>query len=117
MNTISLEGGRLVVEPVGLDKLWSFTRRIDVPLEHVRGATLDPGANVEPKGLRAPGLARPGKYAGTFYRDGEKVFWNISRPADTVVVELVDEDYQRLVLTVDDPREVVRRINNAALGA
>jgi len=30
------------------------------------------------------------------------------------VIELVEEKYQRLVLTVDGPRDVVQRINNAA---
>lgn len=32
----------LIVEPRGLDKLWSFRRRVVVPLSHVRGATHDP---------------------------------------------------------------------------
>ena len=49
----------LIVEPRGLDKLWSFRRRIVVPLSHVRGATHDPGMKHEPRGLRAPGLGLP----------------------------------------------------------
>jgi len=113
MNSVTIEGNQLVVEPRGLDKLWSFTRRLEIPIEHVRGATADPGANTEPKGLRAPGLSVPGKTAGAFHRDGEKIFWNVSNGRDTVVIELRDEDYQRLVLTVDDPRAVVRAVNDA----
>lgn len=113
MNTVTVEGSTLVVEPKGLDKLWSFTRRLEIPLEHVRGATEDPGASTEPKGIRAPGLAVPGKTSGTFHRDGEKTFWNIRRQLRTIVIELRGEDYQRLVLTVEDPRAVVRKINDA----
>ena len=64
----------LIVEPRGLDKLWSFRRRIVVPLSHVRGATHDPGMKHEPRGLRAPGLGLPSKLAGTFRRDGERHF-------------------------------------------
>jgi len=117
VNTVTLRDDRLVVEPKGLDKLWSFTRSLEFTLDHVRGATVDPGANCEPKGIRAPGLGLPGKTSGTFHRDGERTFWNISRPGDTVVIELVDEDFQRLVLTVDAPRDVAQAINNAARAA
>lgn len=114
MNTVSIIDRDLVVVPKGLDKLWSFTRRLKIPLAHVRGATHDPGASNEPKGIRAPGLGLPGKTAGTFHRDGARTFYNVTGKANTVVIELVDEKYQRLVLTVGDPRAVVKIVNNAA---
>ena len=113
MNSITLTDTLLVVEPRGLDKLWSFTRQLDIPLAHVRGATFDPGANHEPKGLRAPGLGMPGKWSGTFYKDGDKTFWNVSAPNETIVIELVHENFARLFLTVDQPRSVVDAINVA----
>lgn len=113
MNDVSVEGDRLVVEPRGLDKVWSLRRKVDVPLDHVVGATYDPGANDEPKGRRSPGLRTPSKASGTFVRDGERTFWNVSRPASTVVVELREERLARLVLTVDEPRTVVSDINRA----
>jgi hypothetical protein len=113
MNTVTLTESALTVEPRGLDKLWSFTRRLEIPLAHVRGATFDPGANDEPKGLRAPGLAVPGKWAGTFSRDGDRSFWNVSAPGATIVIELADEHYTRLVLTTADPRGTVDGINAA----
>jgi len=116
MNRITVTDGVLTVEPQGLDKLWSLTRKLEFPADHVRGATLDPDANHEPKGIRAPGLAIPGKWSGTFHRDGEKSFWNVSTPDATVVVELTGEDYDRLYLTVDDPRTVVDRINAMGRG-
>ncbi len=113
MNIITLTDTMLEVEPNGLDKLWSFTRKLEIPLIHVRGATFDPGANNEPKGWRGPGLGMPGKWAGTFHKDGDKSFWNVSAPNETIVIELVEEDYARLVLTVDKPRYVVDAINVA----
>lgn len=113
MNTITIDNGTLRVEPRGLDKLWSFTRHLEFPLKNVRGATFDPGANAEPKGIRRPGLHIPGKWAGTFSRQGEKSFWNVSSPGNTVVIELENESYQRLFLTVADPRPVVDAVNAA----
>ena len=69
--------------------------------------------NAESKGLRGPGLGLPGKWSGTFTRDGEKAFWNVSDGMRTVVIELTDEHYARLVLTVEEPRGTVDRINAA----
>lgn len=82
-------------------------------MTHVREATFDPGANAESKGLRAPGLAIPGRWAGTFTKDGDKSFWNVSAPDETIVIELADEHFMRLVLTVDSPRSVVDTVNTA----
>ena len=116
-TTITLTADALVVEPIGLDKLWSLTRRLTISMAHVRGATVDPDAAAEPKGLRHPGLAVPGKWSGTFTKDGDTCFWNVTgRRAGrrrTIVVQLEHEQYQRLYLTVADPRGTVDAINAA----
>lgn len=116
-NRVTVSGDHLVVEPVGLSKVWSFTRRLQFPLAHVRGATADPGMREEPKGWRGPGLGLPGRLSGTFHADGGKQFWNISGYDRAIVITLDDaESFDRLVLTVDDPTDVVDAINGA-LGA
>lgn len=112
-NLVTVTEATLTVEPQGMDKLWSFTNKLQIPLTHVRGATLDPGVADEPKGLRGPGLGLPGKWSGTYTRDGERTFWNVSDAASTVVIELIDEKYARLILTVNQPRVTVDRINAA----
>lgn len=107
----------LVVEPLGMDKLWSFTRRLQFPLDHVRGATFDPGMRDEPKGWRGPGLGLPGKLSGTFHAGGRKQFWNISGYERAIVITLdATEEFDRLVVTVDDPHEVVDSVNRALGG-
>ena len=42
-NTVTITDTTLSVEPHGLDKMWSYTSRLEFPLTHVRGATHDPG--------------------------------------------------------------------------
>ena len=114
MNTISILGDSLVVRPRGLDALWGFRAKLEVSLDHVRGATVDPGIRRERRGLRGPGLAFFGKYVGTFHRDGERTYWNVSGRGTAIVIELADEHWTRLVLSVDDAAAVVDAINNAA---
>ena len=114
MNTVTIIDNTLVVEPRGLDKFWALTRELRIPLGHVRGATVDPGAAHDYKGLRNPGLGVPGvKWAGTFTLDGERHFWNVTGSAATIVVQLADEHYDRLYLTVADPSATVYAINAA----
>lgn len=111
MAEVAIAGADLVVRLKGLEKLWALKSRLVIPLRNVRGATIDPGITREHKGIRAPGTYLPGVItAGTFYTDGERVFWDVRNPDKAVVVELADERYARLVIEVDNPSEVVALI-------
>ncbi len=117
-NLVSVVEGRLVVEPVGLDKFWGWRRRIEIPLDQVIGAAVDADAASTRKGIRYPGLAVPGvKWVGTFYKKGVKTYWNVRAGSDTVVILLGEgAPFERLHLTVDDARGVVDLVNAAAAG-
>ncbi|WP_130865260.1 hypothetical protein [Acidipropionibacterium timonense] len=115
-NTITMTDDQLIVEPQGLDKMWSFTGRLAIPWDHVRGATHDPGMKHEPKGWRGPGLRVGQKLSGTFHADGSRQFWNVNGYENAIVVELVDEPYSRLVISVDDPSATAARINARTSG-
>ncbi|MEU5519794.1 hypothetical protein ACIQCD_23865 [Streptomyces sp. NPDC093250] len=113
--SVDHERGLLNVEFQGLDKLWTFKSRLEIPLAHVRGATHDPGMAREPKGIRVGGTHVPGVItAGRFRRDGERHFWDVKNPDKAVVVELAGaETYDRLVIEVDDPRATVALIERS----
>ena len=113
-NRLSIAGDQLVVEPRGLDRLWSFTRRIEIPMKQVKGAFFDPTVIDDPQGIRFPGLHLPRKVAATFHTNGKRQFWNIVGLERAIVVELdAAARFDRLVLTVDDPLTQVDMINAA----
>lgn len=119
VNSVTVDRlrGMLVVEPRGLNKLWGLVRRIEVPVSQVRGATHDPGVAEEYKGVRAPGLGVPGhKWVGTWRKDGERHYWNVRGGSNVVVIELSTPRFDRLYLSVDEPRNVVDAINAAVAG-
>ena len=114
MARVSIAGDDLIVDVEGLDKLWALKSRLTVPLSNVRGATADPGIVREPKGVRSPGTHVPGVVvAGSFYADGERVFWDVHDADKAIVIELGDEKYARLVIEVDDPQGAVDMIETA----
>lgn len=111
-NKIIFTEQLLIVEPVGLDKLWCLTKRIEIPLKHISGATFDTGMKYEPKGLRWPGLRIFSKLSGVFYCKQEKVFYNLSGFENTVVIQLDGtQKYDRLVISVANPNKIVNEIN------
>lgn len=114
MATVSIEGNNLIVTMTGLNKLAALKNRILVPLENVRGATHDPGIVREPKGIRAPGTHVPGLVtAGTFYEAGDRVFWDVTRGEQAIVIELANDRFVRLIVSVEDPRASVDLVNHA----
>lgn len=114
-NKVEIKAGELVITPRGLDKLWSFTKEIRVPLSLIRGATYDPGVVAESKGVRAPGLNTLGKKVSATYRkDGDRHYWNVVGASDVLVIEVDPKfKYNRLILSVDDPIGAEQKINEA----
>lgn len=114
MATVTLTGQTMNVEIEGFDKLWSLKSGLQIPLQHVRGATADPGVGNDHRGWRGPGTHVPGIItAGTFHQDGDRVFWDIRDPSKAIVIELDHERYKRLVIEVEDPRATVTAIEQA----
>ena len=112
MTEVELTRDALVVHVQGMDRLWALKSRLEIPLAHLVGAEVDPQvARGWHKGIRAGGTHVPGVItAGTFYQEGERVFWDVHDPEKTVVIRLKDERYSRLVIEVEDPPATVAAI-------
>jgi hypothetical protein len=115
MVEITVTGDELHLEVKGLDKLWAFRSRLEIPLRNVAGVRADTEiARGWYKGIKAPGTSLPGFIrAGTFYHDGKRVFWDVHDPERTIVLDLHDERYDQLIVEVADPAEVIARVRRA----
>ncbi len=113
-NKIIITDQLLIIEPIGLDKLWSLTNKIEIPLAHIKGATFDPGIKHEAKGIRKFGLkCSSSKLSGTFQHNGEQTFYNVSGFENAIVIQLDgNKKYTRLVLSTDNPNHIVNEINS-----
>src|SRR5674476_764824 len=105
MVEITVENGRVHFDVQNWDKLWALRSRLEIPVEHIHGVRIDP----EPAkgwwhGLKLPGTQIPGLLtAGTFFQDGDWVFYDVHEPERTIVLDLDHEHYKRLVIEVADP--------------
>lgn len=115
MTEVEIGGDALVVHVKGMDRLWSLQSRLEIPLSHVLGAEADPQISLQhSRALRAPGTHLPGVItAGTFYQEGDRVFWDVHDPEKAVVIRLRDERYARLVIEVEDPTSTAAAIEEA----
>ena len=115
MAEVEIAQDALIVHVEGMDRLIAFRSCLEVPLSHVEGAEVDPEeARRRWHGIMERGIWVPGPItAGTFYQEGELVFWDVHDPQKTVVIRLKDERYRRLVIEVEDPEATVARVNEA----
>ena len=113
MVDVRVFGDKLVLNVEGADKLWALKSSLEIPLQHVISVKADPeAAKGWYHGLRLPGTNIPGVLtAGTFYHDGQRVFWDVHHPEKTIVVELRDERYNQLIVEVADPAAAVNLIS------
>jgi len=115
MVEITIEPDKVIFEVQGFDKVWSLRSQLSIPLSHIQSVYADP----EPamgwfNGLKVAGAAIPNIFrAGTFYQEGEFVFWDVHEPANTIVIELEHERYKKLIIEVADPLEEVKKIRRA----
>jgi hypothetical protein len=64
--------------------------------------------------LKIFGTAIPNIFrAGTFYQQGDFVFWDVHNAQNTIVIELNHEHSNRLIIEVADPTTAINLIKNA----
>jgi hypothetical protein len=118
MVDLTIADGKLKLNVEGADKLWAFKGSLEVPLEHIAGIRADAEiAHGWLHGIRMPGTNLPGVItAGTFYQDGQRVFWDVHNADNAIVIDLRHDKYQELIVEVADPEAAVEQVE-AAIGA
>lgn len=116
MAEIEYTGDALVIHVTGWDKVWALKSQLTIPIAHVVRA--EPAAEEARSwwhGIRLPGTYIPGVItAGTFYRDGGRVFWDVRDADRAVAIHLRDDRYTELVIEVDDPAAAIALVNGHA---
>lgn len=93
----------------GFHKLWSVKSEITIPFEHILKAYKNEDENDKFLGLRMPGINIPGVItAGSFMVHGGIIFCDFSNRDNLIIVELIDEHYNKLVIEVENVADTLK---------
>lgn len=108
-HRIKIEGGKLVVEFKGIEEIATLKKKLEFNLKNVVSVSTEPHHWIE--GLRIAGVGLPGVIKeGSYIVSGKKVFFAMKHPENCVTIELKNEDYDAIVIEVDDKQKVAQEI-------
>jgi hypothetical protein len=115
MVDVKVEGDKAIFEVKGWDKLWAFRSSLEIPLSHIRNVYPDPDIEIGwLDSLKLMGTSFPTIFrAGSFYQKGDMVFWDVRNAANTVVVDLEHEHFNKLVIEVEYPGDTTAMLKSA----
>lgn len=103
MARIRTNRDEVTVELTRAERMWSLRKDVTVPRSAVRSATVHDDGLQQVRGVRAPGLALPGRIKiGTWRGRWGKDLVVARRDRPAVVVDLAGADWGRLVVSCDD---------------
>ncbi|MEM7554995.1 MAG: PH domain-containing protein [Cyanobacteria bacterium P01_A01_bin.84] len=95
---------------VRLHKLW------EIPLSNIKQVTTNQ-PETHWKDVRAPGSSFPGLIrAGTYHTKRGKEFWYVTNNKNYLIIELKNEDYQRIIFTLNENNIWQQQINDLLSG-
>ncbi|MER3434500.1 MAG: hypothetical protein C4288_14010 [Leptolyngbya sp. ERB_1_1] len=109
---LSISDDQLKIDLDWWERFWAFYYNADlhIPLSHITKVTTEkpPSSWTD---ARLPGTFLPGVIkAGTYYTDRGKEFWYATRSGGYLVLELENEFYKKIVLTLDQNQIWATRI-------
>jgi len=121
MARVKIENGQLVINMKGMRKFFALKSEVSVPLANVESVTtgldwkdlpkiLDKVMGTNSNELYYGGTFREG---GFWNSDGDKVFFDLRRKEEAIVITLKDEEFKRLIIGCQTPEETVAIIQQA----
>ena len=121
MARVRIENGQLVIDMKGMRKFFALKSEVSVPLSSVESVTTGLEWSELPKVLdKVLGTNSNTLYYGGTFRDGgfwnadgDKVFFDLRRKEEAIVITLKDEEFKRLIIGCEAPEETVAIIQQA----
>ena len=121
MARVRIENDQLVISMKGMRKFFAMKSEVSVPLASVESVTtgldwkdlpnvLDKVMGTNSNLLYYGGTFREG---GFWNSDGDKVFFDLRRKEEAIVITLKDEEFNRLIIGCETPEETVEIIKQA----
>ena len=124
MARVKIEDGQLVIDMKGVRKFFAMKSEVSIPLSSIESVTtglewkdlpktLDKVLGTNANALYYGGTFRDG---GFWNADGDKVFFDLRRKEEAIVIDLKDEEFKKLIIGCETPEETVAIIRQALDG-
>jgi len=115
MSKIRIENDQLVITMQGARKFFTLKSEVTINIDSVTGVSVGLSWKDLPKAFdKILGTnSNMFYYGGKFKLDGDKVFYDLKKSEDAVVIELKDEEFKQLIIGVDNPAATVDLIQKA----
>lgn len=114
MITIARTENNFTFTVEGMHKLWALKSQLTIPIDNVIDAHQDYDSIQGWKGWRMPGTSIPSIItAGTFYKGGSKIFWDVCKMENCIIVDLKEEEYKQLIIEVENPSESIAKLTDS----
>ena len=112
---LSVKAPNLFIAIKGIDTFLMCKNKLNIPLKNIVSVSHYNGEyNTCFKGVRAPGVNIPGSVAaGTFYQKGQKIFWGVKNIRKSIMLELKNNSFTRIIVEVDNPDESIKTIQTS----
>jgi hypothetical protein len=111
MATITTTGDRLRVALTTTEKVAGLLRDVEVPLAAIREVRVEPDALGAVRGIRAPGLAVPGRTkVGTWRRRGHRTVVVVRSGVPALRVRLEGAGPDELLVSTPDAEALAREL-------
>jgi hypothetical protein len=109
MASLRVHPDRLEIHLTKAEKTLSLRREdIVIPRESIRSVTITDDPWIWIRGIRAPGVEVPLVIAvGTWKFHGGKDFLAIKRRRQAVVIDLIEDDFSRVILTTNHAPDLI----------
>ena len=108
MVTISKQSENFIFSVQGLHKLWALKSELVIPAIDIVRVHRDVESVSGWKGFRFGTHIPFVLTAGTFYKSGEKNFWDVADINNCIVIELKDESYTHIIIEVENPEAAIK---------
>lgn len=111
MAEVTVDGAAVRIGLTRFEKIAGLLRDQQIPIGSVTGVDVEPEPRAALRGLRAPGLAVPGRtMIGTWRGRGHKMMVRIRRAAPAVRITAEGAPFDAYLVSVDDAEGIAERI-------
>jgi hypothetical protein len=115
MSTVQLTGSILAVRLTRLERIGGLLRDLDVPAHAVVSAVAVPDGLREARGLRAPGVAVPGRLKIGTWRGRAGRSYVVVRPGAALLLRLKGFGYDTVLVSTPDAERLAAQLQPGAL--